>query len=487
MNLNKIILITIFILAIIPRGIELFGTSHYFGNEQGIEYLVTKSIAVDHKSVLTAHQGGLGGFSKPAGFNYLLLIPYIFTNGHPFGGRVFMFAISVLTVFLAFFTTKKIFNAKTALFITFFISISSALSHYAGRISPPFIIPILTVCLVYTIFKIFKGQYKYFIIATCIAGLMVNFETATSAVIALEIFILLVIYIVKRKTSYWYFIFYFLILVGFLSPLFINDLIFNSENFKGIIKLFSVVGQNNQSLHMSNIQEIINNRFSVFSWNFYSTFTPRNLVSIPLLLFMFLGSIFYIKDKKNLFEHRLLVIFLTISPLFTFIFLLFYPDNIVQWWIIQLSIFYCYLAGIIAAYSWKKKKFRILTFLLILILLLAFTSRTYSLFKREFAYSRNLYITESEPIEYIYKDAKGMPFSILVYAPNPLENYEYLIWWYGNNKYHYFPTNNKKVTSLYIIVEDPTPHNLKKIKSLNKGVIVDSKNIGGFLVQKRIL
>ena len=482
-------LISLVIIAIIPRGVELFGASYYFGPEQGVEYLVTKSIVVDHKIVLVAHQGGFGGFFKPPGFNYLLAIPFILANGNPYGGRVFMFALSVLTVLLACIVTRKIFGYKTALFTTFFISISPALSHYAGRISPPFIIPILSVCFIYAIFKVFQKKYPYVILAAFIVGFMVNFEMATATTLSIGLFCILLVYCVRRDMPYRYFLFCIGIFFLFVSPLLVYDLSHNSQNLKGILKMLDVAIYRTQGDFSLNFPQIINNRLSTFAWNFYSTFSPQKFVSIPLLVLMFLGVLFYIRDKKNLLEYRLLVWFLAASAAFTFLMLLFYPGDIVQWWIIQLSIFYCYLVGIIAAYFWQKKVFKVFISLFIITFFLAFGSRTYSLFKREFAYPPSSYIIENEPINYIYRNAKGKPFSILVYASRSLKNYEYLIWWYGHTKYHHSPSNSKKGMILYILVENsPGVLPIKLLESLNKGVVVETTKLKyGFIVQKKLL
>ena len=130
-----IALILITFIAIFPRLMQLYNASnYYFLGEQGVEYQVTKSIVVDHKIVLTAHQGGFGDFQKPSGFNYLLAIPFIVGGGDPFAGRTMMFLLSLLTVSLGFILIYRMFGLRTAILTSFLMAISPNLKDYIGGI-----------------------------------------------------------------------------------------------------------------------------------------------------------------------------------------------------------------------------------------------------------------------------------------------------------------------------------------------------------------
>lgn len=269
----------------------------------------------------------------------------------------------------------------------------------------------------------------------------------------------------------------------------IYDLNHNFHNLNGIIRIFSLALNHTQSIAF-NWSQVIDNRFSVFSWNYLSSFTPQKLISIPLFLLIYAGSIIYIKDKKNLIEQRLLMLFILASPIFTFIILLFYPGDIVQWWIIQLSIFYCFLIGIITPYFWKKNVFfKGLIVIFISILFISFIMRIKILYNREFLYPPSSYIIETEPIDYLYKDSGGNPFSVLIFASRPLQNYEYLLWWYGV-KYKNKPIKSKKGGILYVLIENNqiVKDKLAQLDFLAKGSIIKTKKLKyGFIVQKRLL
>ncbi len=56
-------------------------------------------------------------------------------------------------------------------------------------------------------------------------------------------------------------------------------------------------------------------------------------------------------------------------------------------------------------------------------------------------------------IDYIYKDANGKQFGLLVFTP-PVYTYayDYLIWWHGMRRFGYTPDQEKKGT-LYLLIE----------------------------------
>jgi hypothetical protein len=96
-----------------------------------------------------------------------------------------------------------------------------------------------------------------------------------------------------------------------------------------------------------------------------------------------------------------------------------------------------------------------------------------------------------DAIDYIYKDAKGQSFNLLVFSP-PVYTYpyDYLIWWYGKSKYNFVPKNEKEGTFYLLIEPDGAkPWSYKgwletvvKTGEIKSTVTLPS----GFIVQKRI-
>lgn len=476
------------LLAFFPRALQVFNPYNYFFEpEQGTEYLVTKSIAIDHQIVFTAHQGGFGGFSKGSGFNYLLTIPFILGNGDPFGGRLFMLTISILTVSLAFILTSRIFNLWTAALISFLLAVSPNLKDYAGGISPPFLIPFLTVFFIYFLFKAFNGQNKFIPLLALIVGLMTHFEMATAGILFSLLILTGIICLIKKTIPYRYYFFSICFFALPILPILFFDIKHNFSNTKGIIKMLEM-SKPQTSLILNNT---FDNRLEVFNWNFISTFSPNPIIWFPILSLILFGIYRFTNNRKVSLKEKNFVLYLGLIPIFTFLILLIYPGDVInQWWITHLAVIYCFLLGIFLNYFWSKSKFKLLVIVLIIILSIAFVKRTLFIYKTQFIYPPVNYIREMSAIEYIFQDAKRKTFGILVFAKRDQANYDYLIWWLGNTKYKYQPHRAKK--GLYYIIIEPNYYPLlnapSTLNSLQSGTLLETKKMpNGFTIEKRLV
>ena len=96
-----------------------------------------------------------------------------------------------------------------------------------------------------------------------------------------------------------------------------------------------------------------------------------------------------------------------------------------------------------------------------------------------------------EALDYIYKDARGEQFGVLVFTPPVYTyDYDYLFWWYGTKKYSYVPYNEKRGT-FYLLI-DPDNQKPWSYKGWQETVIKTGKVIktttlpkSGFIVEKR--
>lgn len=490
MQINKywLILILITLIAFFPRALQVFNPYNYFFDpEQGTEYLVTKSIVVDHQIVLTAHQGGFGGFSKGSGFNYLLAIPFILSGGNPFGGRLFMLIISLLTVPLAFIFANRMFGLRSATLISFLLAISPNLIDYAGGISPPFVIPLLTVFFIYFLFKEFNGQGKFIPLLALIVGLMAHFEMATAGILFSLLILTGIICLIKKTIPYRYYFFSIIFFTLPILPILFFDITHNFANVKGIFKMLEM-SKPQISLVLNNA---LDNRLEVFNWNFVSTFSPNPVIWIPVLVLILFGIYRFTNSRKGSLKEKTFALYLGLIPIFTFLILLIYPGNVInQWWISNLTVIYCFTFGIFLNYFWSKSKLKLLVIALIIILSIAFIKRTLFIYITQFIYPPVNYIKEVSAIEYIFENTNKKTFGIIVFAKRDLANYDYLIWWLGNTKYKYQPYKAKK--GLYYIIIEPNYYPLLNapitLNSLRSGELLETKKLpNGFIIEKRLV
>lgn len=486
-----IIVFIILLLGAIPRSIELLNHNYLWGYDQGLFYRLVKDIVVMHKPALIGAEVGGGGFFQGPGWYYLLAIPFFFFSGDPYGGMILMFVIGMATIYLAFFFGEKIFGTTAGLFIALFISLSQGIIPQSRFIWPPFPISLLTVLFLFCIFKFLSGKQRYFAIATFIIGIMSHFEMATAGTLLLQLIVISPFIFWKRMLNFREALLSVGAFLLTLTSILVFDLRHDFLNAKGVVKLFMSSGSGDGS--SASYGAIVFNHFQVFKQNFFSTFYMAEVLWIVIIVLFVIGSVLYIKDKKIDISKKLFVGYLATSPLTLFAVFLLYRKPIWEWWILELPIIYCFLTGVIVSYLLHKHIWKYVAGVFIIITVGLFIKHTNQLYINDFNDFGGTHKIKGkiEAIDYIYQDAKGKPFGVLVFTPPVYTDpYDYLLWWYGERTYNYLPYMEKKGT-FYLLIE-PDPHKPWSYKGWLETVIKDGKIIkteklpSGFIIQKRL-
>ena len=132
-------------------------------------------------------------------------------------------------------------------------------------------------------------------------------------------------------------------------------------------------------------------------------------------------------------------------------------------------------------------------FVLLFLFFGSFVSQTINFYKNDFKDFGGTHKIKGklEAIDYIYQDAKGKPFGLLVFTP-PIYTYayDYLLWWYGEKTYNYLPYSEKKGTFYLLIeIDSAKPWSYKGWLEtvIKEGKIIETKQLkSGFIIQKRI-
>lgn len=508
---HRIILLFIFILfiAILPRLIYFFGEYDYFEVEPAHDFFFVKKIVIEREVILTGGDvGGIGGFHKGPLYYYLLAIPFALAKGDPYSGKVFMLIQSILTVVICYFLVNKMINLKTAVFISFFLSISPYLIFQSGRIWNPFVLPIVIVIFLYFLYKVFQKQFKFTLFIGFLLGIMTSFEIAVAGTMFIQLVVIAFYFLVKRILPVKYFLLSFTILLFTLSPYFFYDLNNNFYNTKGVFKMISLSKNQTGSVSIDNYSKLLENRIETFKWNFLSAFTPHRIVGPILFILICFSAFFYLKNRSISFHNRLFVLYLAASPFFIFIIFLFYPGKIFAWWLLELTVFYCFLVGILSGYYYKKFLFRILVIVFIIAFLKAAIYRSFLEYKSGFTYPPKKYtIRRLESIDYIFKNADGKFFKVFyITSSSNNDDYKYLTWWKGSSIYNYVPEqkyfyyqdkeiketiqNSISRSSQFYILLEYNPENKNSltnwIDNYDAGKIIETKYFQDrFVVQKR--
>lgn len=483
--------VLILLIGLIPRAVEVIGGNYLFGFDQGLFFQEVKKIIVDKKlTLIGAEVGGAGGFFQGPGWYYLLSIPFIIASGDPYGGMVMMLVFGVATIFFAIFLGKKIFEGKTALLIGFLIAISPGIISQSRFIWPPFITTFISVFLIFFIFKILERKGKFLSLAALAIGSMFHFEIATGAIFFLQFLIFLPILFYKKFISFKNIIFSLLVFGFTQLPLIVFDLRHDFLNIRGVLRLFSSSNEFSNTFLF-----LVKNHLDVFRINFLSSFQASHVIWFVIIFILVVGSYLYLRDKANSKAKKILVLYLLTNPLLIFIVFLLYSSTMWQWWILPLSVFYCFVLGTIIAYFWQKNIvfLKFISFFVIVLFFVWFSKEAIGFYK----YDLNDYggvhkiKGKTDAIDFIYNDASGGPFGLLIFAP-PIYTYayDYLLWWQAEKKYNYKPHREKK-GEFYLLIE-PDPHKPWTYKGWLETVIKTGKIVktvelpSGFIIEKRI-
>lgn len=170
-----------------------------------------------------------------------------------------------------------------------------------------------------------------------------------------------------------------------------------------------------------------------------------------------------------------------------------YPFPLRYWFLTGFQSFYLILAGIMLSKLYPFPVGKAALFCIMAVLLLYSTNKLYMLYVAPpndggLAKIRG----KINAIDYIYQDARGKKFGVMVFTPPVLTDaYDYLFWWYGNRTYGFVPTSIKKGT-VYLLME-PDPEKPWSYKGwletvIKTGTIESTFTLpSGIIIQKRLM
>lgn len=482
------LLVAILLLGIGLRSPEVLNRNFIFGFDQGRDYLAVREIVIQRNPTLIGPEvgagfAGLGGIFHGPYYYYSLVPLFILFNGHPYGGLVTMFLFGIASLFLAFYIFQRIYGTQAALVATFLLAICpsiSSQSRFLWNSHPTTFFILLALWFTY---KISQEPIKYFFLATFFAGLIYGFELAISVPLILGQF-LFVWLVLKAKDDKVY-------LAGLLGaliahlPFLLFELKHGLMATKGILAASMKFFQPGEAI---DYLVLIRGHFFSLWFNYDMTFLLGRWPPILLLAFFIFGTFRILKKEKSK-KKKNFMIFLTILPLATFGVFFFLNNAIWNHYLIHLHLAYIFL---FAYYFQAVKSLPAKTFFaLLLILMLPGVSHEIGRVHSDFyddggtAKIKN----QIKALDYIYQDAQGEKFNLLVFTPPVYDySYQYLLHWYGEEKYDYFPGSEKK--GLFYLWIEPEPsmiwHEGWLETVVKTGRIIKEETLpSGFIIQKR--
>lgn len=481
-------------LSLFPRSIEVLNHNYVFGFDQGRDYLAVKNIVIDHKLTLIGAEIGAGAagfqgiFQGPL-YYYLLAVPFIIFQGDPYGGVVLMLLFGLGSIALGFYLGKKLFNIIGAYIIAILLAISPPLisqSRFVWNSHPSTFFVLLTFICVYFLYRRNK---KLIFITSFLAGIIYHFEIA----VAIPVCITIIFYcsVIIRFKSFKE---YLALFSGFLTaaaPFFLFEARHKFMGIKGII--FYVF--HNQGSSTGNQPSYFISHLGAFSYNFFDTFPGFHILSQLLLIGIFIVGVIYaiIIDKNE--KRKKFMSFLVLLPFISFIVFLFLKNLVYPFYLIELTVAYIFLFVYLLWQLYESGYYiglSMFSLLIVYFIINGFqTAGRVSLADYQDYGGTAKIKGKIDAIDYIYKDANGKPFGLLIFTP-PVYTYDfdYVVWWDGMKKFGYAPYKDKKGVFYLLIAPDPgKPWSYKgwletviKIGTIEKTTQLPS----GLIVQKRI-
>ncbi|MFH1832979.1 MAG: hypothetical protein ABH816_02320 [Candidatus Levyibacteriota bacterium] len=494
--MKKFLLLTLFILlffiALFPRSVEVLNHNPIFGFDQGRDYLAVRSIVVDGKFTLIgaeigAGSAGINGIFQGPFHYYFLAIPFIIFRGDPYGGLLLMFLLSIATVFFSLYFGKKMFGFFGGLMMALLVAVSPPLISQARFIWNSHQSSLFVLLSFYFTYYIREKKYKNIFLAAFFAGFIYNFEIAIAIPMCVAIFIYSVLIFRFKQLKQ-----YFFMILGFVLA-FLPMIMFEARHgfigFRGLLNYILAPNRNSFPLDMG---KQLMDHFNSFKYNFLGTFPGSPIPLWMLALIIILPAIYFLITEKNkLLKSFIFYLFiLLVSSFFVFSFL---KNAVWQFYLIELNFAYIVFFVYVIYSLFQRKAYYFLPIPLILsvIFLWQGTISAYKISKYDYSdYGGTEKMSgKLDAIDYIYKDAEGRSFGVFFFAP-PIYTYpyDYLLVWYGKEKYSYLPYHEKKGT-FYLLIEPDSARLWYKgwLETVIKtGQIIETKTLpSGFIIQKR--
>lgn len=218
-----------------------------FLGDQGRDVTIIKDFLKNGNLFFIGPQTSIGNMYLGPYFYYFIAPSLLISNYSPVGPAIFIALISVATVALIFFVSRKWFNEKTAYIAAFLYAISPVVIKYSNFIWNPNIMPFFSLLFVYLFFQTFKAKkYKYFIYASLAFIMALNSHFLALALLPfVGIYWLFNLFkLIKLKSSEIKpflinsFIAIFIFLLS-LTPQILFDIKHNGQNIKSISTFFT--------------------------------------------------------------------------------------------------------------------------------------------------------------------------------------------------------------------------------------------------------
>lgn len=469
--------------------LRVYRVQHVLGFyfDQGRDANVIWDLWFNRKIFLTGPTTGIAGILRGPFYYYLIAPIYVLFGWDPIWPAILLALLSVVAIYFLYYLAARIDNWQAGIMAALLASFSFAIVMASRWLSNPTPMLLLSMLLVWGMYKVHEGKDVYWVFISLIAGLSLSSFGSAGEVFyfpALGVFLL---WQYKRKN----FPNINIIIYSCLTLLFtaLPQILFDIRH-QGILRHnVEKFLLEEQSFKVS-FWEVIQARalfyYDVFSSKLFHWRRDRELI---LLLAV---AIFFLKNIKTFWKNDYvkIILLLLISPLIGLLFFQGNFGNIYDYYLTGYYLIFILLVAVVLSSIWKSywgKSF-------VLIFFIVFFANNFPFIKYKITDGVDGpqtigFKNQKQAIDWIYKDADGQPFNVDVYVPPVIPHaYDYLFRWYGGRVHGYEPSA-QNIELLYILTEVNPVHPLLVrdwyARQDGIGKVEKEAVFGGITVQRR--
>lgn len=175
-----------------------------FYYDQGRDALVVWKLWHEGKPFLIGPVTGLQGIFLGPFYYYLIAPFYLIAGGNPVIPAIFLSFLSTLAILMLFILGKEMYSRATGIFAATIGAFSYYIVLHSRWLSNPNPILLISLLLLYSMWKIVQGQAKnkmWWILVALFVGLSLQLESA-SAVFYIPVVLIFIFWFYSRQTSH---------------------------------------------------------------------------------------------------------------------------------------------------------------------------------------------------------------------------------------------------------------------------------------------
>lgn len=477
MKKTKIFLFLLLAVALFLRTYKLDQLLGFY-YDQGRDALVIWRLIHEGKFFLIGPVTGIEGIFLGPFYYYLLTPLYLIGGDSPVFVSFILNFISVLGIYLLYQVTKLFFDEKTAILASILTTFSYTLVVFSRWLSHPPLLPTFSLVVIYALFKISQGKYRWWIVVGIFTGICLQLEAA-SAIFFLPTLFVVFLWRWQKKA------FPAVLTAGGLFFLtLVPQLLFNWRHQNILVNAFKdfLVVKSSFSIPISNlIWERLNIYYRVFFDHLF--YGEEKLKLIWLGIFLILG---FLKRKELFIKERKILMLWLFIPLGLY---LFYQGNhgyFLDYYLAGVWLVFFIIASFLLTAFWHK----LLGKVILILFLITFAYPNFTQLAIYYKIGIGIILrTQLSAIDWIYQNSEGKEFNVDVYVPPVIPYaYEYLFKWYGQKKYQRLPALTSEPL-LYTLYEEDMSHPDFLKNWLNRqdavGNVLNQERFGDITAQKR--